>query len=267
MIKNRIIIQIIYVLGSLLFINFITIKVCANNQDTTSLNTHDKALFSEIFGGVSSVKGEILEKSPAANLSQTLAGRLPGLYTYETNSTLAHSTTRLNIRGVSRNSIEFPAVVIDGILFTYNTEELLRNYILPEEIESISILKDASSQAIYGGYGSNGIIVITTKQGKIGPLKVKTRIDHSFQQTITRPSFISSAEYAELRNQAAFNDGMGSDYYFLNSDIENFASGDNDLYPNNNWYNRFMKDYALMQRALINFTGGSEAVRYFTNVS
>lgn len=218
-------------------------------------------------GAVSSVSGTELEKSPVANLTQTLAGRLNGLTTFEGSSELSRAQTSTFIRGLSAARGNGPLVMIDGIINSYNSNQTL-DYISPNEIESITILKDASTQALYGIQGANGLIVVKTKRGIKGGLQIKTRFDQSFQQVTTKPTFYNSADYAEMRNQAAFNDGLGQNYLFSPAQIEGYRAGtDKQLYPNNNWYNQFMKDFAMMQRAGVNVTGGNDKVQFFSNIN
>ncbi len=221
----------------------------------------------QVTGAVSTVSGEELKKSPVANLSMTFAGRLPGLFTNETYSELGRTNTNLFVRGVNANRATGPLVIIDGIICAYNSNESLE-YITPSEIESVTVLKDASTQALYGIQGANGVIVITTKKGELGKLKVNVRFDEAFQQMTTKPDFTGSAEYARLRNEAAYNDGQGLNYFFSDEQIAKYASGEDlDLYPNNNWYNMFLRDFAKMQRLGVDLSGGSEKIKYFTNVN
>ncbi|WP_051664072.1 SusC/RagA family TonB-linked outer membrane protein [Dyadobacter crusticola] len=221
----------------------------------------------DISGSVATVKGEELEKAPVANLTQTLAGRLPGLTTQETFSELSRATTNLYIRGLAAARDGGPLVIIDGIICAYNSNQTL-DYITANEIETVTILKDASTQALYGIQGANGLLVITTKRGKKGPLQIKTRFDQSVQQVTTTPPFYNSADYATMRNQAALNDGLGPNYLFSQQQIEGYRTGsDPALYPNNNWYKRFIKDFANMQRASVNVTGGNDKVQFFSNIN
>lgn len=216
-------------------------------------------------GAVSTVTGEELERSPVANLSQAFAGRLPGLFTQESFSELSRANTDLFVRGISAARGTEPLVVIDGIVCSYQSNETLE-YISANEIESVSILKDAGTQALYGIQGANGVIVITTKRGRKGKLQIKGRLDQSLQEVTTRPAFFSAAEYAEMRNQAALNDGEALP--FTAEDIAHYRSGDQpDLYPSNNWYNRYIKDYASMQRLGVNLNGGNDKVQFFSNVN
>ncbi|MFV0265756.1 MAG: SusC/RagA family TonB-linked outer membrane protein, partial [Draconibacterium sp.] len=223
----------------------------------------------EISGAVATVSGEELKKAPVANLTQALQGRLSGLFTQETFSELSRANTDMFVRGLSSARRTGPLVMVDGIVNAYNSNQTLE-YISPEEIESITVLKDASTQALYGIQGANGLIVVTTKRGSEGGLKIDTRFDQSFQQVTTKPTFYNSAKYAELMNQAASNDGLASDMfdYYSQEQIDNYRNAtDLNLYTNNNWYNNYMKDYALMQRVGVNLTGGNNKVKFFSNVN
>lgn len=221
----------------------------------------------EISGSVSTVRGSELEKSPVANFTQTLAGRLSGLTTQETSSELSRTNTNLFVRGISAARTSSPLVIIDGIICAYNSSQTLE-YISANEVESVTILKDASTQALYGIQGANGLIVVTTKRGQNKKVEINTRVDQTWQQVTTKPVFYSSAEYTEMRNQAAFNDGKGSNYLFSTQQIDGYKAGQNlDLYPNNNWYDKYFKDFAMMQRVGVNVTGGSDKVQFFSNIN
>lgn len=216
---------------------------------------------------VSTTRGEELAGVPVANLSMTFAGKLAGLQTQETYSELSRARNSLWIRGASVARNVDPLVVIDGIITSYNSAQTLE-YISAGEIESISVLKDATAQALYGIQGGNGVIVIKTKRGHKGKLKIQTRLDQSFQQAAYTPTIYSSAEYARMRNQAALNDGLGSNYLFSEQALRNFESGEStELYPNNNWYDYFVKDIASMQRLGVNVSGGNDKVVFYSNVN
>jgi TonB-linked SusC/RagA family outer membrane protein len=240
----------------------ITLNPDVSNQSEVIQLGYSSQLRNELTGAVSTVSGDELKKSPVANLSMTFDGRLSGLFTQETSSELSRTNTNLYVRGQS----EQPLVIIDGIPSFYNIDETM-DYISPDEIKSITVLKDASTEALYGIQGSNGVIVITTKRGQEGKLKVNVRLDQSIQQVTTKPPFINSAEYATLRNEAAANDGNGLNYFYSDQQIANFKSGTNPLYPNTNWYNLFMKKFAQMQRMDVNINGGTDRVKYFTDIN
>ncbi|QNL50456.1 SusC/RagA family TonB-linked outer membrane protein [Olivibacter sp. SDN3] len=218
-------------------------------------------------GAVATVRGEELERVPVANLTQSFPGRFVGLFTQETSSELSRTNTDLFVRGLSAARMNGPLVMIDGIISSYNSGQILE-YITANEIESISVLKDASTQALYGIQGANGLLVITTKRGRKGALEITGRLDHAMQEVTHVPRFYSAADYALMRNQAAFNDGQGSYYLFSADEIEKFRTGeDPELYPDNNWYDRYMNRWASMQRAAVNATGGNDRVRYFSNIN
>ncbi len=217
-------------------------------------------------GAVSSVSGKELDKTPSNILSETMTGRLPGLTNIQYLSELTffgYANYAKIIRGISSINGTLPLVVIDGVVCPTQYYE----FISPKEIESISVLKDASATAIYGMQGANGVIVINTKRGFNGEKKVEAYIDQSFQQMIKRPEFINSARYAELRNEAGERDGWGAYSQFSQDEIDQFRAGDNITYPNNDWVDQFVKEYVLRQRVGVNVSGGSERFRYFSELN
>ena len=247
-------------------INITLLRDIYGRDDLIELG-YTSQLRKEVSGAVSSITGEELESAPVANFTQTLAGRLAGLTTQETFSELSRANTNLYVRGLSSARLNGPLVIIDGIICAYNSNQTLE-YISPNEIESVTLLKDASTQALYGIQGANGLIVIKTKRGRKGELQIKGRFDQSVQQVTTKPAFYDAASYAEMRNQAAFNDGQGQNYFYSPEQIENYRSGANkDLYPNNNWYNQYMKDMASMQRASVNLSGGNDKILFYSNIN
>lgn len=223
-----------------------------------------------VTGAISRAFGSDLDKSPEANLSKAFAGRFTGLTTIEENAELSRGALSSSstgvmklIRGISTVNGREPLVIIDGIICP-NTNYA---YITPKEIESITILKDAATTAIYGIQGSNGVISIKTKRGHIGKTKVDVNFDQSFQEMTKEPLFVNSADYAEMRNQAGYNDGLGDYSQFSKEAVEQFRAGGNELYPNNNWYKIFIRPLTLMSRVGVNLKGGTERVRYFSNIN
>jgi len=217
-------------------------------------------------GAASTVSSHQLAKAPVPILTQALAGNLSGLTVHETYSEAGRSNSDLHIRGISSMHNNQPLVVIDGVVCYPGTESYSMSYISANEIESVTVLKDVASQALYGTQGSNGVIVIKTKRGIPGKMKVNFNFDESLQQVTTKPTFISSAEYATLRNEAAYNDGMGKNHFYSDDDIAKYRAGsDPYLYPNTNWYAMQMKDFVQMQRMGVNVTGGNDHITYFSN--
>lgn len=249
-----------------------SVNVSLKNAETFDLDEtvymgHSTQRKGDISGAVSTVTGEELAKSPVSNLSMALAGRLSGLFTQEGYSEPSRTNTAMYARGISSMRANQPVVIVDGMVISHNMLQTF-DYITAEEIESVTLLKDAASLALYGIQGADGVLVITTKRGTQGDLKIGIRVDQTFQQMTTQPEFINSADYATLRNQAAYNDGLGKNYYYTDPQIENYRSGTNrDLYPNNNWRDMFLKDVSSMQRVGLDLSGGSDKVTYYTNVN
>lgn len=215
-----------------------------------------------ITGSVSTIKGQSL-MNPVSNISFSLTGRFTGLNQLETYSELTRAGFVRYIRGLSTINGNEPVLILDGIICPLSILE----YMNPEEIESISILKDGSSLAVYGIQGSNGAIVVTTKKGETGKLKVSAWYQFSLQQMTKQPMFVSSPEYARLRNEAGVNDGLGAFSQFTQEQIDKFASGDDPLYPNNNWYDTFVNKLTSMQQAGISVRGGNDRVKHYSVIN
>jgi len=216
-------------------------------------------------GAVSSVEGSVLEKSPTNIFSETLYGRLPGLQ-IQTNLTeltyFGYNNFNKTIRGTSSINGGSPLMIIDGVVCPVQYYEFLQ----PRDIESVTVLKDASTTAIYGIQGANGAIVVNTKRGYNTKRIVNAYADYSVEQETKRPIFINSAQYATMMNQAADNDNSTSSRY-TQEQIDKFAAGDDPAYPNNNWFDMFLKDFFFRQRLGVDVTGGNNVFRYFSNVS
>jgi TonB-linked SusC/RagA family outer membrane protein len=218
-------------------------------------------------GSVVTVNGKELEHSPAPQFSQALAGQLAGLYTYESYSEPSRATTTLRVRGANSIRANTPLVVIDGIPYTYNSSNVFE-YVTASEVESVSVLKDASAQALYGISGANGVIVVTTKRGVQGKLKINVKAEQTFEQPSTRLPFLSSGEFVQLRNEAGHNDGLGEHAYFSSATVNGFTSGTNrEIFPNNDWRKINMKDMTGMQRVNVDLTGGNGRAVFFTNLN
>lgn len=223
-----------------------------------------------VTGTVSSVSGPELRKTPDASLPHTFAGRFSGLTTLESNTELsrgAFDTESIGmswwIRGLSTVNGSAPTIILDGVLCP-NTSYA---YLSPDEIESITVLKDASVLSLYGIQGANGVISIRTRRGRAGKTSVKVTLDQSLQQMTRRPKPVSSGDYVEMRNQAGSNDGLGRYSQFSQSDAERFRAGGSELYPDNDWYDMFVRPLTYMTRAGVTVYGGSERVQYFSNVN
>ena len=213
---------------------------------------------------VSSVSGDKLSKSLMSRLQGTLSGQLSGLTTLEYAFEPAYEDLSMYIRGISTIHGGTAGIVIDGVLYDSYSHDILYR-ISPEEIESVSVLKDGASQAIYGVKGANGLIVITTRRGTPGKLKVGVNISETVEQPTSRIHCFDSYTYAGLRNQAGVNDGRGNNLYFSEEALQGFKEGNNPLYPNTNWYDMLVRDFSNQQRIALDATGGSENVKFYSN--
>jgi TonB-linked SusC/RagA family outer membrane protein len=213
-------------------------------------------------GSVSTVSGADIRQNPSASLQNTLAGRLPGFYSQQTSGRPGSDGAAFFIRGQSsfNAGANSPLIIVDDIEFTY--DQFAR--IDPNEIESLSILKDASTTAVYGIRGANGVVVVTTRRGKIGPAKVSLRTEYSLQQPSRIPKFLDAYESAKLYTQAQINDGQTR--RFSDADLELFKNGTDPYgHPNVDWKDVLFKKYSTQTRGNLDISGGTDRVKYFVS--
>lgn len=213
---------------------------------------------------ISSVQGADLEKNFSLNLGSTLYGRLAGLTVAQGGSEPGLSTPALYVRGVNTigGASRAPLYVIDGYISNGAGAANALMQLMPEEIESVSVLKDASATAIYGARAANGVVLVTTKVGKKGSLKVSFMTKQGFNQAQYLPKFLNSYHYASLFNEALTNDGLPSRY--TDADLAAYKSG-NDPYfhPDVNWYDQVLRKTAPVSDYNLSFSGGDNYVSYF----
>lgn len=188
-------------------------------------------------------------------LSNNLAGKLSGVIGIQRSGEPGYDDSNFWIRGISTFSgNSSPLILIDGVERDLNNVDVA-------EIESFSILKDASASAMYGVRGANGVIVITTKHGKVGPPSIKLHMEHSITQPTQFPDFLNAPDYMTLLNKLA--DQGGAPLPFTQQTIDRTRSGyDPDLYPDVNWIDAITKDYAYNTRVNLDVSGGSDYLRY-----
>ncbi len=214
-------------------------------------------------GAVSSITGRSIRDIPTANVQNTLVGRLPGFFSQQRAGAPGRDAADFFIRGVSslNSSGNQPLIIVDDIEYTYSQVAQLD----ANEIENISILKDASTTAVYGIKGANGVLVITTKRGKLGKPAVTFTTETGVQSLVNRPRFLNAYETAFLRNEALQNDGLPEQ--FTAQDLELFKSGaDPYLHADVNWVDVLLKKSTLQTRNNIDIRGGTETVKYFISI-
>src|SRR5690554_5205251 len=216
-----------------------------------------------VTAAISTVDTKELKQSSAANLSTALAGRLPGLTAIQTSGQPGNDVVNLYLRGVGTLNDASPLILIDGVP---------RNNISridPNEVESISILKDASATAVFGVRGANGVIMITTRRGQPGKSELNISVDQSMQRFLVKADRLHSWEFAELRNQAYMNDNPGADdadMPFTQYMIDRYRSGEDPVfYPDRDVFHDYFRDWAPQTRVNVNFNGGGDRFTYFLN--
>jgi len=208
-------------------------------------------------GAVGSIKADDVVKSQAANISNTLIGYVPGVIAKQSTGEPGNDNSSIYIRGIATyKGSTSPAYIIDGI--ERSAEEFQR--ISANDIESISVLKDAASAAVFGMRGANGVIVVTTKRGTDG-LNVSYSGNISVQSPTRLPEFANSYDYARL-----YNEYMGATIY-TDAELQKFKDGsDPDHYPNTDWYGMTLKKSALQHNHNVSVSGGTGKVKYFVSL-
>ena len=210
-------------------------------------------------GSVVNVAGEQLKKSPATNVTASLQGKLPGLIVNQRSGEPGRDDPSILIRGSGTFGDRNPLIIIDGV------ERSMMSRLNPEEIESVSVLKDASA-AIYGARAANGVILITTKKGNVGKPVFNFTINNAFQHPTKVPEVLDAATFAQVFNEADwYRKGRPATYtpFYSAEAIQKYRDGsDPILYPNTNWINEVLKPYSIQKRISLQVAGGTEAVRY-----
>jgi len=218
----------------------------------------------QVTSAISTVYGADLEKAFTLNLGSTLYGRLPGLTVTQAGSEPGASAPGLFIRGVSTfgEASTAPLYVIDGYISNGSGMSNAFMQLMPEEVESISVLKDASAVAIYGARAANGVVLVTTKAGKEGPLRISFTTRQGFNQAQYVPKFLRAYNYSVLYNEALANDGLPARY--SQADLDAYQNGSDPVFhPDVNWYDQVLRKTAPVSSYNLNFGGGDKYVRYF----
>ncbi len=241
-----------------------------------------------VTGAVSAIKGDVITKSPAVDISNSLAGRLSGLVVVQTSGEPGNDGAEISIRGSNTLGNSSPLIVIDGV--PDRSGGLGR--LSPGDIESISVLKDASA-AIYGARAANGAIIITTKRGGKGKPSITYDYNLGWSQPTRTPDLANAVEYAKIRNELPiYNNipvsewGAAStalqttgtydsptpdvptiDAVFSPEDVELYRNGSDPFgHPDTDWFGAVFKDWSVQERHNLQISGGNEDVRYFASL-
>lgn len=212
-------------------------------------------------GAVSNVSGAELLKSPSASLGNALSGKLPGVSTVQYSGRPGGDDPTILIRGVGSFNGATPLILVDGVERSFSQID-------PNEVEDISILKDASATAVFGVRGANGVILVTTKRGKSGKTDISVSASYGIQQVAEFLDMVDSYTWASLYNNAQLSDGSSeSQVRFSPEALGHFLNGDQPLlYPNVDWLGYVMKKSAPQQQYNVSVKGGNDVARYFVSV-
>lgn len=208
-------------------------------------------------GAISSVSGKELAKSPAANLTNSIAGQVPGLIVNTRSGEPGNDNADIFVRGKSTLGSSGALIVIDGIPDRAGGFARLN----PADIESLTVIKDASG-AIYGARSANGVILITTKRGTSGKTSLSFGTNWGLTQPTRVPKMLNSYEYATANNE--YDVLLGQQKTWSQQDIDKFRDGSDPLgHPSNDWWDAIMKKSALQQNHVLSINGGTDKVKYF----
>ncbi len=214
---------------------------------------------SDLTGAVGSINGDLVSTRQTTKISQALQGAMPGVMVTRTNNAPGSNAT-IRIRGITTIGNSEALVIIDGVPGSIDD-------VNPNDVENVSVLKDAASAAIYGSRAAAGVILITTKRAKTGQLSIDYNMEYGFEKPTVKPKFVDVIRYMEITNELRWNDnGNNSDEYPINSKdlIDNYYSlnvENPNLYPNTDWDNLILKNLSPRQSHVFSFTAGSKVIK------
>lgn len=257
------------------YIGYVTQEIKFNGQPINVTLKEDTEMLDEVVvvgygvqkkanltGSVASINAEALESRAVASVSAALAGTMPGVTSIQTSGAPGAQNGSITIRGKNSINAASPLVIVDGVPGSMNNID-------PQDIESLSVLKDAASSAIYGVQAANGVILITTKKGKKGS---KAKINYSGTVSWSSPTatldFLGAADYAILYNEATLNENPSAAVPYSEEDIRLFRDGTDPYgHPDTDWYSEVMKKSAMETQHSLSISGGSENTTYMASLA
>ncbi len=212
-----------------------------------------------VVGAISQVGTEALTRSGTLNITNALAGKLAGVVTFQNSGQPGNDDATILIRGLSSWNGSSPLVLVDGVERTFSS-------LNPDEVKTISVLKDASATAVFGARGANGVILVTTKTGSKGAPKMNLSVNYGVNIPEELPQYIPAETVLNMANVAMRNEqSFGSVY--SPEEIEKYRSGINPVrYPDNNWFGMLLNKVSQTFNATYNISGGTDRVRYYVGV-
>ncbi|WP_206082069.1 TonB-dependent receptor [Maribellus sediminis] len=238
----------------------ITLSEKTEELEDVTVVAYAKQKKESVLASIETVRPDEL-RVPASNLTTALAGRMSGVISYQRSGEPGQDNAQFFIRGVTTFGYKKdPLILIDGI--ELSATDLSRLH--PDDIAAFSIMKDATATALYGARGANGVILVTTKEGREGAAKVSIRFENSISQPTQNIDLADPITYMKLHNEAVrTRDPLGFLPY-TQSKIDNTIAGKNPMvFPQTNWQDELLKDYAMNQRLNLNMSGGGKVARYY----
>ena len=213
-----------------------------------------------VTGAVTQISMDDIASTSTSNLTNMLAGNVPGVMAMQSSGQPGQNTSEFWVRGISTFGAGSSALVlVDGFPRDLNEISI-------EDIESFTVLKDASTTAIYGSKGANGVILITTKKGKAGKVNVDAKFEAAYNTRTMTPEFADGYSYASMMNEALITRNQEPEY--SPEELEILKLGlDPDLYPNVDWQDLLLRNGAMTYRGSLNLSGGGNTARYFISGS
>ncbi len=238
----------------------VVMRQVTSELDEVTIVAFGKQKKESVIGSISTVSPKEL-KAPTSNLTTALAGKMAGVIAYQRSGEPGQDNADFFVRGITTfGTNKNPLILIDGVELSSTDLARLR----PDDIESFSILKDATATALYGARGANGVILVTTKQGVEGPAKISFRFENSLSAPTQTIEMADPVTFMKMHNEAILTrDPLGVILYSQEK-IEMTEAGKYPLiYPANDWKSMLFKDYTMNQRANLNVSGGGEIARYY----
>lgn len=230
----------------------IKLTVNSNSLDEVIVVGYGSTSRTKIISAVSVVDAETLKEIPVPNVSNALEGLASGLFVRQGSGEPGFSSSSFEVRNFGS-----ALVIVDGSPGDINQLD-------PNEIESISVLKDAAAAAVYGVQGGNGVVLIKTRNGGYGKPKLSYTNAFTFTSFTKSPDYLSSAQYGEVLNEGLRNDNQTP--FYSDEEIEKYKSGSDPVnYPNTDWKGLVLKDWGFQQRHNLSLSGGSDKIKYFVN--
>jgi len=242
----------------------VIMKEDLNSLEEVQVVAFSKQKKSSVIGSVSTINTSDL-KLPSTNLTSSFAGQIAGMISYQRSGEPGQDNAEFFIRGVTTFGYKNdPLILLDGLQIT--TSDLAR--IEPDNVASFSIMKDATATSLYGARGANGVILVTTKEGKVGKAKISVRYESSFSSPSKVNEFLGAVDYMKLYNKALrARDQSAPLLYSIQQIYGTENGGDPNIYPDVDWFDELFNDYAQNHRVNLNISGGGDVAQYYLALS